>query len=110
MRAQEAVILAQNVTGAFTGAYCPTPDYRTFTAVASVEIEGGRYAILSAGTLATPLVQLLGPDGTSWVNIAIPVVAGPYATVDLPPGQVRCSLAAGATGAYLSLARIPVSE
>jgi hypothetical protein len=89
MRTADVVRLASNQTGALTTA---------------AQVNGGLYAILCAGTLGTsPALNI--SDGTNQILAATPSTT--YATVQLPPGQVQLVLASGASGAYVTLARIP---
>ena len=93
MRAPESVVLASNVTGAETSAY--------------FGIMGGTYAIMSVGTLGSaPVINMLGPDNATAIPAGTPLTTAPV-IVQLPPGQVELVLASGASGAYVTLVRIP---
>jgi hypothetical protein len=93
MRATECVTLASNQTGALANQV-------------GVQIYGGLYAVLAAGTLgSTPAIEMQSADGANWQTVATP--SSTYGTVSLPPGLVRATLASGASGAYIKLDRIP---
>lgn len=69
---------------------------------------GGRGSFLAAGTFggATVKLQVLGPDGTTWID------AGTYTTLtaagvgnfDLPQGQIRASVSGGTPSALYAVA------
>lgn len=88
----EALLLANNVTGA-----------KTVTGQLNL---GGLYAIICSGTLGSSPQLNVQDQAGNWVLAATPSTT--YATVYLPPGQVQLVLASGASGAYVTLARVPV--
>lgn len=75
---------------------------------AAFGLNGGRYGL---GVVATfgggnVTIQILGPDGTTWLTAATAVSAAGFSTMDLPPGQYRFAITT-ATAVYISLTRIP---
>lgn len=69
---------------------------------------GGRSALVVMGTFpTTATLQLLGPDGSTWITMATPSTAGSTA-LDLPAGTYRMNLTGGSpAGFYASLATVP---
>lgn len=64
-----------------------------------VQWPGGRGSLVIVGTLATTTkLQLLGPDGTTNIDVATISAVG-KTDYDLPAGQYRISLAAGSPAA-----------
>lgn len=75
---------------------------------AGVQYSGGRTVLSIIGTLATTTkLQMLGPDSSTWFDLATISAAG--ATVyDLAPGQYRITLTSGSpSGIYASLIKVP---
>jgi hypothetical protein len=77
---------------------------------AAFGLKGGKYAVTALGTFGGGSVkfQTLGPDGSTWISVSSLTdftVAGD-ATVDIPPGQFRFTIAT-ATAVYASVAGIP---
>lgn len=73
---------------------------------------GGRYIFMVVGTFsgATVQLQLLGPDGATWVSLASgALTAAGAVAVDVPQGaNVRATVASGSPSAlYASLVRVP---
>jgi hypothetical protein len=92
MRAPETIALAVNQTGALADAD-------------GSPIFGGRYVVLFTGTLgSSPAVEIKDPAG-NWHSVNSLGTDG--AAVDLPSGRVRAHLAAGASGAYVYISRVP---
>ncbi len=72
-------------------------------------LDGGTYgAVYLAGTWGggTVTLQILGPDGTTWVSVTAAWTANGTALVELPPGNYQFAVTT-ATGVYVSLSRIP---
>lgn len=93
MRATESFILANNVAGA--------------SVVPVVSVVGGRYMVLAHGTLGTtPTLQVADSFG-NWYTVTSSLAADTPQVVELPAAQVRANLASGASGAYVTIARIP---
>jgi len=75
------------------------------------QLHGGKYAVAANATwnvTGTAKLQILGPDGSTYLSVSsgTDFTADGYATVDLPPGQYRWTIAT-ATAAYLVVARVP---
>lgn len=74
------------------------------------DLLGGKYGVTvtatSYGTGGTAL-QLLGPDGVTYVNALAAFTAAGYASVDLPSGLYQIAPGATASGVYASV--IPIS-
>jgi hypothetical protein len=68
---------------------------------------GGKYGVscVVTGTAGTITLQILGPDGSTFVTAASFTASG-FATVDLPAGKYQVAIAT-ATGVYVSV--IPIS-
>jgi hypothetical protein len=61
---------------------------------ASFLLKGGKYGVSCVGsTFGTATLQVLGPDGTTWLTALTAFAANGYATVDLPIGSYRFALA-----------------
>lgn len=77
---------------------------------AAFRLKGGKYAAAAIATFGGGSVklQVLGPDGSTYLSVAsgADFSAAGYATVDLPPGQYRFTIAA-ATAVYAWIASIP---
>jgi hypothetical protein len=73
-------------------------------------LKGGKYAIAVLATFGGGSVkfQTLGPDGATFVSVssATDFTAAGNATVDIPPGQYRFTIAT-ATAVFASAASIP---
>jgi hypothetical protein len=71
-------------------------------------LTGGHYAVSSVATWGGGNVALdmLGPDGSTYIPAFTAMTANAYATVFLPPGQYRFTITT-ATAVYLNLCRIP---
>ena len=75
---------------------------------------GGRAVASVAGTFggSTLALQMLGPDGITWLAIAAGVsftAPGSTAAIDLPPATIRATVSGGTpSGLYARLARVPV--
>lgn len=76
------------------------------TSVGAVWV-GGRSALVLTGTLATTTkLQLLGQDGTTWLDVSTPTTQG-VTPLDLPAGTYRMSLTGGSPALYASIVTIP---
>lgn len=59
------------------------------------DFAGGRAALVIMGTLATTTkLQMLGPDGSTAIDVSTPTTAGVTA-LDLPAGSYRINLSGG---------------
>ncbi len=57
-------------------------------------LRGGRYGFTVVGsTFGTVTLQVLGANGTTWLNALTAISANGVASGDLPPGQYRIALA-----------------
>lgn len=90
---QMGVILAKNVSATGNGTSVPFP--------------GGRSVLVVMGTLATTSkLQMLGPDESTWLDVATISASGPT-SYDLPPGNYRFNLSGGSpSGVYAYLNKI----
>jgi hypothetical protein len=74
------------------------------------KLQGGKYGVSAKGTWGggSSKLQILLADNTTFVSVAsgTDFTADGYATVDLPPGQYRWTVAT-ATALYHAIARIP---
>lgn len=71
-------------------------------------LKGGRYGFAAVASWGGGSVELdiLGPDGTTWLATAVAFSADGYKTIDVPPGQYRITVDT-ATGIYISLTNVP---
>jgi hypothetical protein len=61
---------------------------------ASFMLRGGKYGMTcKASTYGTVTLQVQANDGTTWLTALTAFAADGYATVDLPPGTFKISLA-----------------
>jgi hypothetical protein len=51
-------------------------------------------------------LQLLGPDGTTWLGVGSAITANAFASLALVPGQYRLGVTT-ATGVYAALTGVP---
>jgi len=53
-------------------------------------LKGGKYAltVVNAGA-GTVDIQVLGPDGATWLDVSSNITGNGIGTADLPPGQYR---------------------
>ena len=72
---------------------------------------GGRSALIvlaSAYDGTTGFLQILGPDGSTWIDInASKFSANGVTSYDLPAGQYRLNLGSSTSGLYASLVTVP---
>jgi hypothetical protein len=75
---------------------------------AAFKLGGGRYNVMAVATGFGTVVQLqvLGPDGATWLLVGTNFAANGFQTVDVGPGQYRFGIT-GATGVYASVWRVP---
>jgi hypothetical protein len=77
---------------------------------AAFQLKGGKYAAAAVATFGGGSVKLqaLGPDGSTFLSVSsgTDFAAAGYATVDLPPGQYRFTIAT-ATAVAANVYRIP---
>jgi hypothetical protein len=76
----------------------------------AVQWRGGRSALIIHATTypTTCALQLLGMDGSTWINVSSNLTANGVTAFDLPAGQYRIHMASGtATAVYASLVSIP---
>lgn len=70
--------------------------------------DGGEGAFLVAGTLggATVTLQILGPDGTTWMDVGedAALTAAGAVGFSLPPGQIRAKVASGSPSGLYAIA------
>ena len=81
------------------------------TATASgIRLKGGRYGILAGGSFTSVTLQMLAPDGTTYVTVGTSTTfsAAGYATIDLPAGVYQLALVATAAQVSIGLIRGPV--
>ena len=72
------------------------------------QLLGGYYAISVIATgFGSVTLQALGPDQATWLTAATAIAANGITYVYLPPGTYRWT-AAGVTGLYATVVRIPV--
>lgn len=72
-------------------------------------ILGGQYAfsLIDGGTVSDTL-EILGPDGSTYIPVATAYATSPtFAVVSLPPGKVQVVTGASGSGISVSLIRIP---
>ncbi len=72
-------------------------------------LEGGEYGAVymaSWGSGGSVTLQILGPDGSTWIAVTAAWLANGTAVLALPPGNYRFAITT-ATGVYVNLARIP---
>jgi hypothetical protein len=69
---------------------------------------GGKYGVAATGTFGggSIALQILLPDGSTWVPAFTAFAAAGFSVIDLPPGQYRLAIAT-ATAVYASVTRIP---
>lgn len=91
MRSTETFILANAVSGALVGA--------------AQKVVGGKYGLSVFGTPGTSNLQVLDQAG-NWNSYTTALATG-YSVVDLPSGQVRANLGSAASGATVTISRIP---
>jgi len=82
---------------AFTGA---TVDFGPFTLL------GGRYAFGTSAPDTSIALQVLMPDGTTYQNASVALVAAGFATYDLPPGTYKFDIVTTAA-VQAFLVRVP---
>lgn len=73
---------------------------------AAFALKGGKYALVLSGTITDLRLQTLSLDGTTWIDVGIPLGAAGLYIYDLPPGQYRISIGTS-TGVYAAMTSIP---
>lgn len=109
MRATETIVLANNTSGAFTGAQNPNSIVNAGApaTVPAAAVSGGQYMVLAHGTLGTtPSVQIQDPF-QNWYTVTNALAADTPQVITIPSGNVRVNLASGAAGAFVTISRIP---
>ncbi len=81
--------------------------YAGSSTIGPVGILGGEYALAVVDT-GTPdaTLQVLGPDGSTYISVASAIVANGVSSYFLAPGRVRVTTGTG-TSLSASLSRIP---
>lgn len=71
-------------------------------------LEGGLYQVSATATWGggSAVLEQLGPDGATWLTVALAISVDGGGTYYLPPGQYRWTVAT-ATGVYTSVCRTP---
>lgn len=71
-------------------------------------LNGGRYQFAVTATFGGGSVgiEMLGPNGSSWLLVATALTAAGVVTYELPPGQYRVVIAT-ATAVYVTIVRVP---
>lgn len=91
----------------------PQDDYFTITNASATSsafyLRGGKYGVVVSATFGggTVTLQILSPDGTTYVTALTAFSAAGYATVDLPPCQCKLAIAT-ATAVYAAVSPIPI--
>lgn len=72
---------------------------------------GGKGGVMLAGTVggATITLQILGPDGTTWLTGATALTAVGVGVFELPCGQIRALVAGGAPSGLYAVA-LPIKS
>jgi len=75
---------------------------------AAFTLKGGKYAVTVVATFGGGSVTLQGLalDGTTFVTVLAAFTANGFASVDLPPGQYRLTVAT-ATAIFASVTSVP---
>jgi hypothetical protein len=77
---------------------------------AAFALKGGKYGVAAIATWGggSAKLQVLGPDGSTYLSVSsgTDFSANGYATIDLPPGQYRFTIAT-ATAIYLFCTSVP---
>lgn len=77
----------------------------------AVQWPGGKGAFMLAGTVsgATVTLQILGPDGATWLTGATALTAVGISVFDLPCGQIRALVASGTPSGLYAVA-LPIKQ
>lgn len=75
---------------------------------ASFPLKGGKYGHAAVATWGggSVTLQVLAPDGTTWLTAATAFSANGFAVIDIPPGEYRYAVAT-ATAVHASIQRVP---
>lgn len=74
------------------------------------QFAGGKAQVCVIGTFggASLQLQMMGPNGSTWVAVGSAITAAGVATHDLPNGNYRMTVTGGTpSGLYAALARVP---
>jgi hypothetical protein len=87
-----------------------TPSYQfgpISTTTAGFAIYGGSFGLSVVATFGGGSVQLqlLGPDGTTWLNAATALTSDGFQSLTLPPGIYRIAITT-ATAVYVALTSV----
>lgn len=96
MAAVHGVSIASNVSAA--GTYGP------------VSFTGGRAAMVASASTTFPTsiqLQLLGPDGSTWINMGSTLTAAGVSVQDLPAGQYKAVVVGTTSGLSVVITSIP---
>ncbi len=87
-------------------------DGKTFSNISATTgqffLEGGVYGAVYMATWGggNVVLQILGPDGSTWIAVTAAWLANGTALVELPPGNYRFAVTTS-TGVYVILSRVP---
>lgn len=87
-----------------------TSNNSTSAATSAVDWPGGRAVLVLMATTfpATCALQMLGPDGSTWISInGTAYSANQVTAYDLPAGQYRMNLSGTISKLYASLVSVP---
>jgi hypothetical protein len=75
---------------------------------AAFTLKGGDYGLTVTATFGGGNVQLqiLGPDGTTWLAVGAAITANGFVSQTLPPGQYRFAITT-ATAVFVALTSVP---
>jgi hypothetical protein len=75
---------------------------------AAFPLQGGTYQVAVVATFGGGSVglQMLGPDGSTWLAVHAALTAAGAAVVDIPQGQFRLAITT-ATAVYASVISVP---
>lgn len=74
------------------------------------QLGGGWYTVACIGSsFGTVTLQILGPDGSTYMTALTAFSANGISTVQLPPGQYKVAITT-TTGVYFSITPINVSQ
>jgi hypothetical protein len=90
-------------------------DSKTFSNISATTAQftllGGTYGVTAVATWGgrSVTLQVLAPDGTTWVTALTAFAANGYGSLSLPPGQYRLAVVT-ATAVYASVCRVNLSN
>lgn len=91
----------------------PQDDYFTLTNASVTSsafyLRGGKYGVVASATFGggSITLQILAPDGTTYVTALTAFTAAGYSTVDLPPCVCKIAIAT-ATAVYAAVSPVPI--